>query len=438
MSIAKRDMAANILIKTYKELKPNCGYVQISSFAGESTVWTDKFFVELMRFSKREFHIKNIISLACKDIPQYATTPILESALNKKGIFFHDKTGLFKIEFSTGDILIFAKWLSGGGKSTVVESMFATEMGTWKKWFLLFKEERTRQVKPKIGIYKIEMDSGGVLHYNVIKKIPNNKIFHSELTIIEDSIQYYFNNVASFMKYNQPGRRSLLLYGEQGTSKTSTLYCIALAHKKDKCIVFAEDISCLARHIKMCEKYSVPTLCFLEDAEGIFSQNNSSIKNFLSGIDAKQNKAGTCIVYTTNYPERMEETIIERPERIDELYYIGPIEGKMLIDCVKFYFGENLPPMVNLEKIFTKAMTGAEVKLLIENTLKYCAAKQMDIDENAIVSVLNKYSSDIKKLKQFSENAKKTYAKNANKKEPVGFGNWTEELMTVTPVTLNR
>jgi hypothetical protein len=142
-------------------------------------------------------------------------------------------------------------------------------------------------------------------------------------------------------------------------------------------------------------------------------------------------------VYTTNYPERMEETIIERPERIDELYYIGPIEGEVLIDCVKFYFGENLPKNIDLYRVFTKPMTGAEVKLLVENTLKYCASNLIEIDEKAIISVLNKYSADIKKLRQFSENAKKTYAKNANKKEPVGFGQWNEELM-ITPITLNR
>ena len=125
----------------------------------------------------------------------------------------------------------------------------------------------------------------------------------------------------------------------------------------------------------------------------------------------------------------MEETIIERPERIDELYYIGPIFGEMLVECATFYFGKNLPNNIDLYNVLTKPMTGAEVKLLVENTLKYCASNQIDISEKAITSVLNKYSLDLKKLREFSENAKKTYAKNALIKEPVGFsfGNYATE-----------
>jgi hypothetical protein len=423
--MTKRDMVACILTENYKKEKPESGFVQILSFAGEQCQWTDEFLHDMQEHESsknKKFHITNIEYITHKELPHYANSLKFKDRSKKQVPVFADKTGLFRIDFNDGDCMFFAKWYSGGGKSTILESMFATENPIWSKWLHLFQEEKKKRQKPKAGVFRITRNDYGIV-YEPIKKIPNNTIYHEELPKIKASVDYYFANVASFMKYNQPGRRSLLLYGEQGTSKTSTLYQLAIQHGKEKCVVFSTDISALALHIMSCEKYSMPTLAFFEDAEGVFSQNNSSVKNFLSGIDAKQNKGGTCIVYTTNYPERMEETIIERPERIDELYYIGPIAGRMLVDCATYFFGEFLPKDVNLANVLTKPMTGAEVKLMVENTLRYCASSRIDISEEAVKAVLNKYVADLKKLKKFTDNAKQTYAsKSKNDRGRVGFG----------------
>jgi hypothetical protein len=448
--MTKRDSVANLLYKSYHDAKPGSKYCQIVSFANELCPWTHEKIHE-MRYdkAKKSFFITDVVPISSPDLPHYAnniTYPkpnvkytaeryadsledlddgkTMKNDTPKKKtvapVLFSDETGLFKITFNDDSIMFFAKWFSGGGKSTTLESMWAAERNTWYKWARMFTQQRKRKAKPKTGSYRISQDNGIVI-YEPIKKIPNNPIFHSELDKIRESVSYYFNNVSSFMKYNQAGRRSLLLYGEQGTSKTSTLYTLALEHEKTKSIVFSTDIQALAIHIMACEKYSIPTLAFFEDAEGVFSQNNSSVKNFLSGIDAKQNKAGTCIIYTTNYPERIESTIIERPERVDELHYIGPIDGQMLVDCATFYFGKHLSANVNLANVLTRKMTGAEVKLMVENTLRFCAANQLDISENAIKMVLTKYVGDLKKLKDYTDHAKKTLADSAKAGNQVGF-----------------
>jgi AAA+ superfamily predicted ATPase len=189
--------------------------------------------------------------------------------------------------------------------------------------------------------------------------------------------------------------------------------------------VFATEISALAGHIKSCERHGVPTLAFFEDAESALSENDSDVKNFLSGIDAKQNKGGTCIVYTTNYPNLIEDTIKERPERIDELHHIGPISGDILVECAKYYFGANLPETVDLHAVLSEPMTGAEVKLMVENVLRYCASRMLPIDEKAIENVLRKYSSDIEQLRKFTESAKKTYAKSHKNGGGMGFSQGT-------------
>ena len=427
--MTKRDIVAAILCDRYKQDKPDStDYIQILSFAGEQTQWTDEFLHDVReeKHGKKKFYITNIIPQSCKELPHYANTLKFKDKSKKQIPTFGDKTGLFKIEFNDGDIIYFAKWYSGGGKATLVESMFAATVETWGKWLKLFKEEKKRRGKPKLGVYRISRNDFGLM-YEKIKKIPNNDILHDELVTVENSVEYFFGNVASFMKYNQPGRRSILLYGEQGTGKTSMLYHLAIKYGKTKCVVFSTDITALAMHIMSCEKYNMPTLAFFEDAEGVFSQNNASVKNFLSGIDAKQNKGGTCIVYTTNYPEKIEKTILERPERIDELIHVGPIEGQTLIDCAKFYFGTFLPEGVNLTSVLKKPMTGAEVKLMVENTFRYCASERLEINEESINAVLNKYKADIKKLRHFIDNVKRTLSDDINRKKTIGFGQEDEE-----------
>ena len=442
----KRDVVANILYKAYLDGKTTPTYCKILSFANQDCPWSDEILQSMRHgkiMKKKKFYITDIVPISCKDLPSYYSQITYSTKLTSRGgrsdddsgkgpsriPIFSEKSGLFKICFNDDSVMFFAKWYSGGGKATILEAMFATEDTVWRKWMRLFNAERKKRIKPKVGVFRIRNSDFGTV-YEPLKKIPNNPIFHTELDKIRDTVNYYFANVSSFMKYNQAGRRSLLLYGEQGTSKTSTLYTLAKEHYKTKSVVFSTDINALASHIMSCEKYNMPTLAFFEDAEGVFSQNNSDVKNFLSGIDAKQNKGGTCIVYTTNYPERMEETIIERPERIDELHYIGPIEGTVLIDCAKFYFGKFLPDTVKLEDVLTKPMTGAEVKLMVENTLRYCASERLELDENAISIVLNKYIKDLKKLKNFTDNAKRTLAnkaKSGNKK--VGFGEEHEDFV---------
>lgn len=419
--MTKRDLVAKLLRREYITCIPNAQFVQIVAFANDACPWSDDFLVNLRwKSKKKKFSIKDIIPQTCDDLPHYCSNFSIKTRGKKSTPVFAEKTGLYKIEFTDGSIMFFAKWFSGAGKATLLESMFAADKPTWNRWLKLFQEEKKKGAKPKIGVYRVSQYQG-IISYEEVKKIPNNKIFHAELDKIRDSVNYYFNNVTSFMKYNQPGRRSLLLYGEQGTSKTSTLYQLALEHGHNKSVAFSTDISAIAMHIRACEKYSIPTLAFFEDAEGAFKDNNADVKNFLSGIDARQNKAGTCIVYTTNYPERIEETIIERPERIDELHYIGPIDGELLYDCVKFYFAEHYPKTMDLSKVLKYPMTGAEVKLMVENTLRYCASEQKDLDADAIDMVLNRYKKDLKKLREFADNQHRTLARRSQQKDRPGF-----------------
>ena len=421
----KIESVSKIMIDLYKKDDPEASFVTcVVGHDGNS--WNNQFFVSSRKEKvKKDFKVAEIVPTEHREIPSFSSGIMLLG----RELSYTERTGMFKVIFNDGSFMYMAKWFAGIGRNRTVESVFATEGKTWVKFLSMSKKAANKRVKPKIGVYRIGLDGfAKTLTYEKFSKIPNNHIFHDKLPIIQENINYYFDHVTDFMKYNQAGRRTLLLYGEPGTSKTSTLYKLALEHGKDKSVVFATDIGALYKHLTLCEKYSVPTLGFFEDCESALGYNNSDVKNFLSGIHARQNKGGSCIVLTTNYPERIEESIKERPERIDELHYIGPISGKMLIDCAVFYFGAYSPERKILEEALTKKMTGAEVKLFVENTLKYCASYQKNIDRESMRVVLGEYREDIKQLQKFSEGKMdKTFVKSASKGNSMGFARDSDE-----------
>jgi hypothetical protein len=68
-------------------------------------------------------------------------------------------------------------------------------------------------------------------------------------------------------------------------------------------------------------------------------------------------------------------------------------------------------------------MAGAEVKLFVDNTLRYCAANQKDIDEDSMRTVLGNYRKDIKDLQKFIKGrAGKTLAQTYDDKDDEAMG----------------
>jgi ATPase family associated with various cellular activities (AAA) len=410
------ELYSKALHDLYKADKPDCDF--ISCVVDNESQWNFMFFTDEKRMQNKKatFYIKEIVPVNSV-ISAFAT----KIQLKNGKLAYGERTGVFKILFNDGNFMYIAKWFTGIGKNRTIDSMFATEGKTWAKFLAMSKKITQRNSKPKIGVYTIHSTSRGLV-YEKVDKIPNNQIFHDKLPVIKEHVNYYFDNVAKFMKYNQCGRRTILLYGEPGTSKTSTLYQIANEHKATKSVVFTTDVGALALHVAACEKYSIPTIACFEDCETVFFANDGTVKNFLSGIGAKPNKGGTCMIFTTNYPDRIEESIRERPERIDELHYIGSIKGDMLVACAKYYFGEFAPSDYDLGQVLTKPMAGAEVKLFVENTLRYCANHEREIDADSMKDVLNHYRDDLKQLNEFSKGkAGKTLAKRYSEPVPMGF-----------------
>jgi hypothetical protein len=403
------DTLVNDVKKLYKKEFPTKKY--IVSRTNSSVKYSEIFNMKNKQIPICKYHISNI-EIVESNIPHFVS-------LSNKGIFqphrpanmcISDRTGIFKITLSTGEIGYLVKWEFGFGKNTGVESFYLSDISFLNKLFTLLFYEFEQQAKPKIGIYQTVTTIDG-FDYSEYQPTAN-LVIHDNAKLIYDELALHFSRLPQ-RKFHD---RTLLLYSIPGTGKTELLNQIALKYKDTHCVVFADNVANMLGHQKLAAKYSIPTIVFLEEAEeelakynigGDMARVNSSVKNSLSGVHTPKNKAGCFKIFTTNYPERIDSTILQRKQRIDKVLEFGPLKGATAIDCVKHYLGprkyskvfKSLP--LTDQHIMFDNMTGVEIKCMCEDLLIESAAQEYELTSTAFVEYKSKRLDEIKKMYDF-------------------------------------
>jgi hypothetical protein len=319
-----------------------------------------------------------------------------------------NKTGLFKVELLTGEVIIWVSYYWGMGKIEELECILCGKEKDVQKLYTIIDKQRDRQKKPKVGVHYAYSDSAGIVHYDELD-YPLTPVIHPICKDVAQHIDFYFNNVEKYCINNRAGNKNVLIYGEQGTGKSSLLYRIADKYKNTHSVVFCGDIVAVYKHCKLCAKYKVPTIIIFEDAEGALSDNNSAIKNFLSGVDTPRNIAGCYTIFTSNYPKKIEGTIIKRKGRIDRLFEMGKLGGKFLEKCIRLYFD----PYVNDEYreeiygyLMEKTLSGSKIMVLAEESLTSAAKDGIStIEPKHVKEMYATWVDEFEKLKNTKDDA---------------------------------
>ncbi len=438
--MALHDTISKEILKYYKtdceSVDKKAGYIYVQYGNESSTVdYTIKSLRDYVYKSKKtgmkNFHPVSVDPVQSTQINSFCTSISLNKKNRKDSFSVGDMTGMFKVNFSDGTFMYLAKWLNGAGRNQKFENLFATEKSVWINFLKFVQKSKRYRLKPKNGIFKIDMVNtpmGPQLAYYELKNLNETPIIHPEIIKVSKDMDFFYNNLPLFTRYKMPGTRKIMLVGEPGSGKSS--FCIKLAKKmsNQKNISFATNIQALAAHLAKCAKYNVSTICILEDAEQTIRSADSSILNFLDGVDQPTNKNGSYVIMTTNFPNAIEPRILKRPGRIDKIFKFDALNDSYAIKCVEIYLKGYLTPEeekeilsdANKENLLNivSGMTGAQIKGLIDGAIAYIVSNSTTISIDVIEKTKEEMFKDLKDVYKY---AKETSLKGHEK--PIGFHN---------------
>jgi len=141
---------------------------------------------------------------------------------------------------------------------------------------------------------------------------------------IENDFQQFFDSREFYERYGIPWKRGAIFIGPPGNGKTHTLK--ALINQLGKpCLyvrTFKSDDETEQENMAEVFKRARMTsgcLLILEDLDSMVDDKNRSF--LLNELDGFQSNTGVVVLATTNHPEKLDSSILDRPSRFDRKYY---------------------------------------------------------------------------------------------------------------------
>jgi hypothetical protein len=143
---------------------------------------------------------------------------------------------------------------------------------------------------------------------------------------LQADVTQFFSNRDVYAGYGVPWKRGILLIGPPGNGKTHAVK--ALCHEIGVPALYVRSLEPQgmfhgSEHANISSVFDLarktaPCLLILEDLDALIKPaNRSFVLNELDGFSAN---TGICVVATTNYPERLDPSILDRPSRFDRKY----------------------------------------------------------------------------------------------------------------------
>jgi len=141
---------------------------------------------------------------------------------------------------------------------------------------------------------------------------------------IQKDFEQFFSSRAVYERYQIPWKRGAIFIGPPGNGKTHSLK--ALINQLDKPCLYIrsfksddeteeENMSEVFKRARM----SAPCVLVLEDLDSMIDKNNRAF--FLNELDGFNSNTGVVVLATTNHPEKLDSSILDRPSRFDRKYY---------------------------------------------------------------------------------------------------------------------
>ena len=186
---------------------------------------------------------------------------------------------------------------------------------------------------PKVpaGVYEIGWNAS--LQTHTLKKQPfkTDELYHlpsPEITDILKDIDNFWSRAKVYESYNFVHKRGILMYGEPGCGKSGIIQLISQQLIERDGIVLnvkdEEDVDRFTSFIATFRKVEPnrPLVVLLEDIDSLAGENRYQTARLLNILDGVKQIEGVVYIATTNYPEKLQERITNRPSRFDRRYKV--------------------------------------------------------------------------------------------------------------------
>lgn len=140
---------------------------------------------------------------------------------------------------------------------------------------------------------------------------------------IHNDLQQFFASRALYEEYGVPWKRGILFVGPPGNGKTHAVKALINALTQPCLYVksFRAEHRTEEDNIRQVfdrARKSAPCILVLEDLDALLTSQNRSF--FLNELDGFAANVGIVALATTNHPERLDPSILDRPSRFDRKY----------------------------------------------------------------------------------------------------------------------
>lgn len=146
--------------------------------------------------------------------------------------------------------------------------------------------------------------------------------------IIKD-VEYFWQREKTFKSLNYLWKRGILLYGPAGSGKTSTiqLLCNQLIDMGGLAIFVSSPKACYygLQMLRSIQSHT-PLIVIMEDLDALIHLHGET--DILSLLDGEMQINNILFLATTNYPERLDKRLINRPSRFDIIRKINMPSAK--------------------------------------------------------------------------------------------------------------
>ncbi len=148
---------------------------------------------------------------------------------------------------------------------------------------------------------------------------------------IQRDFTQFFDARSVYERYGIPWKRGAIFVGPPGNGKTHTLKALINQLGKPCLYVRSFESECGTEQENMAEVFERARMSacvvVLEDLDSMIDDDNRSF--FLNELDGFQPNTGVVVLATTNHPDKLDPSILDRPSRFDRKYQFdlpGPAE----------------------------------------------------------------------------------------------------------------